>query len=456
MRTRQRKTMRRNRKDRKTRNRKTRYGKSGGFTNALRHGTSLFEQSPNLKLEDLRPKTNLPNGVNIRNATNFVSADVFNMRIIQDHLSVLDHIVSLRGTPLSLHVDHPVSNVDDTVWKQLGAFLHYASAYPDVLKVWCTETLYRILHGSDMGTLTDIVDLETMCHEMIDTSVLKLAARMGSIYLLQQGMRKGLPLTPELCAEAAKGDLETLQWLRQQGCPWDSLTCATAAKANRKDIIEWARENGCPWDGTACVGAAIGGHLELLQWLRQQGCPWNAYTCAGAARAGHKHIIEWVIANGYSWEQNTCSGAAEGGHLELLQWLREKGCSWNEATCSGAAKGGHLNVLQWARSQGCPWDFWTCVEAARKDQLNILQWAIENGCPIDGVYVDEDEDEDENENEIPERDVICHASVNQPRIIAYLRNKGIWNDERIHYYKYMYIDELEPYFKPIVDILSEH
>jgi hypothetical protein len=51
------------------------------------------------------------------------------------------------------------------------------------------------------------------------------------------------------------------------------------------EVLKWARENDCPWDELTCTSAALGGHLEVLKWARENGCPWNAWTCDSAARA---------------------------------------------------------------------------------------------------------------------------------------------------------------------------
>jgi len=44
--------------------------------------------------------------------------------------------------------------------------------------------------------------------------------------------------------------------------------------------------------------AATGGQLEVLQWLRTNGCPWNADTCSVAATGGHLEVLQWLRANG--------------------------------------------------------------------------------------------------------------------------------------------------------------
>ena len=35
------------------------------------------------------------------------------------------------------------------------------------------------------------------------------------------------------------------------------------------------RENGCPWDELTCSYATYQGNLKVLQLARANGCPWN-------------------------------------------------------------------------------------------------------------------------------------------------------------------------------------
>ena len=47
------------------------------------------------------------------------------------------------------------------------------------------------------------------------------------------------------------------------------------------------RADGCPWDELVCAEAAKGGHLEVLKWLRAEGAPVE-HVCVpicGARRA---------------------------------------------------------------------------------------------------------------------------------------------------------------------------
>jgi len=42
-------------------------------------------------------------------------------------------------------------------------------------------------------------------------------------------------------------------------------------------------------------GAAYGGHLRVLQWARQNGCGWNSLTCSLAALNGHLAVLHGYV-----------------------------------------------------------------------------------------------------------------------------------------------------------------
>jgi hypothetical protein len=158
-----------------------------------------------------------------------------------------------------------------------------------------------------------------------------------------------------ICAKAAEeGQLQVLQWLKENGCPCNILTCAAAARYGHLACLQWARENGCRWNSDITTAAAKNGHLSCLQWARENGCDWYVSICYAAALNGHLSCLQWARANGCLWDEDTCSNAALNGHLSCLQWARENGCPWNVDTLVAAAEGGHLSCVQWARENGCP------------------------------------------------------------------------------------------------------
>ena len=178
------------------------------------------------------------------------------------------------------------------------------------------------------------------------------------------------------CAWAARGGkLETLQWLRSQGCAWDQSTCAQAALHGHLKCLQWARSEGCPWSENTCTWAARGGQLECLQWARSEGCPWSRITCSQAARYGQLECLQWARQNGCPWSANImCNVATERGHLAALKWVREQGCSWGENTTLVAARNGHLKCFRWLIFQGCPWNRSECRSSGK---ANIKQWIRE-------------------------------------------------------------------------------
>jgi hypothetical protein len=81
-----------------------------------------------------------------------------------------------------------------------------------------------------------------------------------------------------------------------------------------------------------------GGHLETLQWARENGCPWNEWTCSFAAEGGHLEVAEVGARERLPVGRGDVRVRGVGGHLEVLKWARENGCPWDETTCACAAE----------------------------------------------------------------------------------------------------------------------
>ena len=61
----------------------------------------------------------------------------------------------------------------------------------------------------------------------------------------------------------------------------------------------------------ACTGAAEGGQLEILQWLRANGCAWDSQTSWWAVSKGDVEVLRWARENGCPWAPHTKKYAAE-------------------------------------------------------------------------------------------------------------------------------------------------
>ena len=102
-------------------------------------------------------------------------------------------------------------------------------------------------------------------------------------------------------------------------------TCRRRRGAANKRCCAQGRRGRRPWNADTCWAAAQGGQLEALQWARENGCPWDERTCRSAAYSGHLEALQWARENDCPWDENTCWAAAQGGHLEALKWARENG-----------------------------------------------------------------------------------------------------------------------------------
>lgn len=100
---------------------------------------------------------------------------------------------------------------------------------------------------------------------------------------------------------ARAGQVQVLQWLHDNGHNYVNYETITqlATEGGHVSIWEWMREYGViSWSPDACKSAARHGQLHVLQWLRQNGCPWDGQVIGIAKSKGYEHIVEWARANG--------------------------------------------------------------------------------------------------------------------------------------------------------------
>ena len=60
-------------------------------------------------------------------------------------------------------------------------------------------------------------------------------------------------------------------------------------------MLKFARSHGANWNINACYAAARGNQLEMLQYLRANGCPWRRNDLLTFAHGCHTGPLrEWV------------------------------------------------------------------------------------------------------------------------------------------------------------------
>lgn len=131
------------------------------------------------------------------------------------------------------------------------------------------------------------------------------AAKNGKLDVLME-MKASYPVLfnnmlthSDVCTAAAlSGKVEVLDWVRNEGVPWNKWTLALGVRSGKAEVVEYLLENHCPRDEWSCYEAAYSGKIDLLKLLRKNEVPWNAFTIIGAKRGGYDFIAIWAIENG--------------------------------------------------------------------------------------------------------------------------------------------------------------
>jgi hypothetical protein len=219
-----------------------------------------------------------------------------------------------------------------------------------------------------------------------DNSCLQYCAgKYAAISTLAAAHDLGLPFSQHLMQGAARSRcLAKLQWLHtEQQCPLPDDITAAAAKAGDVETLRWLKIRGSSFtQQTSRSGARTANNLHVLQFLHDEGCPWDEDICGAAGKAGDLEQLKWLHAHGATLNDRTADIAAEGGAVHVLEWLQQQqGIEISETTMTFAAMHGHLQLCQWLRAQQCPWDGSTTTVAALGTNCDVLRWLIESGCP---------------------------------------------------------------------------
>eukprot|EP00953_Heterococcus_sp_UTEX-ZZ885_P033713 17518-Heterococcus_DN1.PRE.1 len=157
------------------------------------------------------------------------------------------------------------------------------------------------------------------------------AAKGGHLELLQHLRSEGFEWDKHhivYCA-AGSGSIEMIEWLRQQqSMQIDAEVLSWAAGAGKTAMCQHLRSVGCDWDIHACESATADGHLDTLRWLRENGCPWIVNdVCMVAAAHGRVTILDFVIEQGEVLDAelltDALNTAGAGNKLQAAQWLRQ-------------------------------------------------------------------------------------------------------------------------------------
>ena len=142
-----------------------------------------------------------------------------------------------------------------------------------------------------------------MCHA---------AAGAGKLDILRWLRQHSCPWNEYSLEEAAACDhLDVMQWAIENGCPMNAIVSHPPAETghewepegyedNSLDTLKFLHNHGCPFDTGTCSKAVISGKLEKLVWLRSPpiNCPWDAGTTQTALYYCRWDMLKFALDNG--------------------------------------------------------------------------------------------------------------------------------------------------------------
>ena len=133
----------------------------------------------------------------------------------------------------------------------------------------------------------------------------------------------GGPLRSQAHSDVAMpGSVALAKWALAEGCPRDNgpgyTVAHVAAQFGHEELVQCLiQEQGFGMDRNVMAAAAGSGNLELVQWLGGEGCPWYSSTCKVAVDDGHVEVLRWARENGCPWTASTRDRAtAELGYTD--------------------------------------------------------------------------------------------------------------------------------------------
>ena len=127
---------------------------------------------------------------------------------------------------------------------------------------------------------------------------------------------------------ALNGNLEIVEYIYQnvQVNFRDSIV-GDAAESGNLEVHEWAWKNykttPKTWHRCTFDCGVRSGNIEILEFLKQNGCSIASPTAANyAAAQGSIEILEWMKQNGCNFNiDGVTTNASEFGHIAVLDWL---------------------------------------------------------------------------------------------------------------------------------------
>lgn len=129
-----------------------------------------------------------------------------------------------------------------------------------------------------------------------------------------------------------RGHVECVIFYQQQTQDWPAKATSTAAVYDQFDILQYLCENGCPWNPRTTFWAATNESMQMLKYCLDNNCPWDPNTALAAAQRNKEwiqHIYEHY-GDAATWDINMLEDFETNTYIneETKEYLRSVADSW--------------------------------------------------------------------------------------------------------------------------------
>jgi hypothetical protein len=191
--------------------------------------------------------------------------------------------------------------------------------------------------------------------------------RVASVEALDAAHTLGMPLSNNLVLGAYSANLAAAIWLRtQHQCvsPAEITSDVNAATYGNVELLQWHKQQGVVFSEMTMVSAAVQNQLHVCQYLHAEGCP-SGHAASVSISRGFWRIARWMISAGFTWAPfHACLEAARTADVDTMNFLvavspeAETICKVKFISCrmlNAAGAHGNLAVAKWLRSRGAEW-----------------------------------------------------------------------------------------------------
>jgi hypothetical protein len=177
---------------------------------------------------------------------------------------------------------------------------------------WLHNKGYRISYAEDDAAKKGHIHVLEWLRTNHKLSIMAqwYAAGANQVHVLEYLNSHGLLCRSAYDQAAKNGYVELMQRLWDMGLRPSPISIDLAIKKGQKTAALWLRNRGVEWGPHSYYAAAFR-DTEMLEWIHDQGAPWNPDVCPDAVRKKKYAIIEFAEKHELPFDRKKCEWIME-------------------------------------------------------------------------------------------------------------------------------------------------